>query len=192
MAKITVEYVDGWPMAEPLGKKEAALLSQLLIQGEKVIGIVIGSFDQAVVATDHKVCVLKTGLMSGQMFGGKSTAFDYRNIVGVEIRTGFAQGEFELLSGGLLNNQGNSTRAKVKIAESPNGLVFDKKEAAHFNAMASKIREKAGGVSNHTAVVQAASHPSIDAIKKLAELHAAGILTDDEFASKKTELLAKM
>jgi hypothetical protein len=27
---------------------------------------------------------------------------------------------------------------------------------------------------------------------KLAELHAAGVLTDDEFATKKTELLARM
>lgn len=192
MARITVEYVNGWPMAEPLGKKEATLLSQILIQGEKVIGIIIGNFNQAIVATDQKVCILKTGLMSGQIFGGKSTAFDYRNIVGVEIRTGFAQGEFELLSGGLSNNQGNSTRAKVKMAESPNGLVFDKKEAAHFNAMASKIREKASGASDQTVVVQATPHPSIDAIKKLSELHAAGILTDIEFASKKTELLAKM
>ena len=50
---------------------------------------------------------------------------------------------------------------------------------------------------NHPAqvqVVQAAPSPSdnIDALEKLAKLHEQGILTDDEFRQKKTELLAKM
>lgn len=43
-------------------------------------------------------------------------------------------------------------------------------------------------------VVQAAPSPSdnIDALEKLAKFHEQGILTDDEFRQKKTELLAKM
>lgn len=43
-------------------------------------------------------------------------------------------------------------------------------------------------------VIQAAPSPSdnIDALEKLAKLHEQGILTDDEFRQKKTELLAKM
>lgn len=50
---------------------------------------------------------------------------------------------------------------------------------------------------NHPAqvqVIQAAPSPSdnIDALEKLAKLHEQGILTDDEFRQKKTELLAKM
>jgi hypothetical protein len=32
----------------------------------------------------------------------------------------------------------------------------------------------------------------IDLIKKLGELHSAGILTDEEFSEKKTELLSKI
>jgi len=196
MAKITVEYVEGWPVADPLPKKEAALLQQLLLPGEKVLSKMIGAFDQTVVVTDHHVCILKTGLMSGQIFGGKSTAFDFKNIVGVEIRTGFAQGEFEILAGGLANNQGNTLNSKVKIAESPNGIVFTKTEVNHFNAMAAKIRERVGSQGMAPAPIpaptQASAHPSIEAIKQLSELHAAGILTDEEFKTKKTELLLKM
>lgn len=43
-------------------------------------------------------------------------------------------------------------------------------------------------------VIQAAPSPSdnIDALEKLAMLHEQGVLTDDEFRQKKTELLAKM
>jgi hypothetical protein len=33
--------------------------------------------------------------MAGQTFGGKATSYDYRNIMGVEVRTGLSQGEFE-------------------------------------------------------------------------------------------------
>ena len=200
MAKIVINYVDGWPMAEPIPKKEAALLQQLLLPGEKVLGQMIGTFDQAVVVTDHHVCILKTGLMAGQMFGGKSTAFDFKNIVGVEIRTGFAQGEFEILAAGLANNQGNTINSKVKMAESPNGIVFTKTDANHFNAMAAKIREKVGGhsmapaptSSPALAPTQTTTHPIIEAIKQLSEMHAAGILTDDEFTNKKAELLSRM
>jgi hypothetical protein len=196
MAKIVTSYVDGWPVAEPMGKKETALLEQLLVPGEKVLGQVIGNFDQAVIVTDHHVCIVKTGLMAGQMFGGKSTAFDFKNIVGVEIRTGMIQGEFEILAAGLANNQGNTNNAKVEMAKSPNGIVFYKGEAPHFNALAAKIRERAGGHSlapaSASASTQSHSHPTIEAIKQLAELHAAGILTEDEFTNKKAELLAKM
>lgn len=50
---------------------------------------------------------------------------------------------------------------------------------------------------NHPAqvqVIQAAPSPSdnIDALEKLAKLYEQGVLTDDEFRQKKTELLAKM
>lgn len=50
---------------------------------------------------------------------------------------------------------------------------------------------------NHPAqvqVIQAAPSPSdnIDALEKLAKLHEQGVLTDDEFRQKKTDLLAKM
>lgn len=46
-------------------------------------------------------------------------------------------------------------------------------------------------------VVQAAAPASaqpdvMDQLKKLADLHAAGVLTDEEFSAKKTELLGRL
>jgi len=198
MAKLTFEYVDGWPLMQPLGKKEADLLNRNMAQGERVLGQVIGSFGQVVVATDHKILVVKTGLMAGQTFGGKATSFDYRTLVGVEVRTGFAQGEFEIIAAALSAPQGNRNRDKVKISESPNGVVFGKSDGRHFDAMAAKIREMTAAAHGAGTAVRpqpapAASEPSIpEQIKALADLHAAGILTDDEFAAKKSELLARM
>ena len=198
MARLTVSYFDGWPMMQPLGKKEADLLKRNTAQGEKILGLVIANFGQAVVATDHKVLVVKTGLMAGQTFGGKATSFDYRTLVGVEVRTGWTQGEFEIIAAALSAPQRNRTKDKVNIAESPNGVVFAKQLARHFDAMAAKVREMTGvahgaGTAVRPQPTSAASEPSIpEQIKALADLHAAGILTDDEFAAKKAELLARM
>ena len=41
-------------------------------------------------------------------------------------------------------------------------------------------------------IVTSGSDEVIDLIKKLSELHTAGILTDEEFSSKKLELLSKI
>lgn len=188
MAKIQTTYNDGWPLMEPLGKKEAANLTQQLVANETVLGQVIGTFGQAVIATNLKIVIVKSGFMSGQAFGGKATTFDYRNIVGIEVRSGFIQGEFEILAGGLGNNQRSSVSAKVNMAEQPNGVVFTKTDAPAFNALAGKIRERT--TEAHAPVLPAASEASVaDEIAKFAALHAQGILTDAEWAAKKMELL---
>jgi hypothetical protein len=172
MARLTVKTVDGWPVMEPLGETEDDLVKRNMAPGERVLGQVIGSHGQAIVATDHKVLVVKTG----------ATSFDYRNLVGVEVRTGWAMGEFEI----------------VDIKDSPNGLVFNKQDARRFEAMAAKIREMTGaahgpGTAVGPQAAAPATEPSIpDQIRALADLHAVGILTDEEFGAKKAELLARM
>ena len=191
MAKIQTTYNDGWPLMEPLGKKEAANLAQQLVANETILGQVIGNFGQAVVATTLKIVIVKSGLMSGQTFGGKATTFDYRNIVGIEVRSGLVQGEFEILAGGLGNNQQSTLRAKVNMAEQPNGLVFAKTDAPAFNALAGKIRERT--TAAHAPVAPVAPESSAaDEIAKFAALHAQGILTDEEWATKKAELLSRL
>jgi hypothetical protein len=199
MAKLSFTYNGGWPLMQPLGAKESKLREQNMIRGEQVLGQVIGSFGQAVIATTHKVLIVKTGLMAGQTFGGKATSYDYRNIMGVEVRTGFSQGEFEVIVGGLATPAGNRNRDKVKATESPNAIVFGKSDQKLFQSMAAQIRAIAAqplaappqplaAPPNH------ASHqaPIPEQIRQLAELHAAGILTDGEFATKKAELLSRM
>jgi hypothetical protein len=190
MAKLTVAYAEGWPVMQPLGKKEQQFIHRNLAPGERVLGQVIGNFGQTIVATDHKVMVVKTGMMAGQTFGGKVTTFDYRNIAGVEERKGFAQGEFVLINPSMQATQGNRLKDKQAVNQSPNGVVFSSVNVKHFDAFAAKIREQ---VANVTAPTSAPAPQSIaDQIRQLADLHSAGVLTDDEFNSKKAELLARM
>jgi hypothetical protein len=197
MARLTVKTVDGWPLMAPLDKKEDDLLKRNLAPGERVLGQVIGSHGQAVVATDHKVLVVKTEMMAGQTFGGKATSFDYRNLVGVEVRTGWALGEFEIIAAAHAPRR-SRVKDRVDVKESPSGLVFNRQDARYFDAMAAKIREMTGaahaaGTAVRPQTAPPATAPSIpDQIRALAELHAVGILTDDEFTAKKAELLARM
>jgi hypothetical protein len=194
MAKLTVATNAGWPVMTPLGKKESDLLGRNISSGEKVLGQVIGNFGQAVVATDHKILVLKTGMMAGQTFGGKATSFDYHMIGGIEVRTGFSQGELEIINPAMPGRQGNRNRDKAKINESPNGVVFPKVNGKFFEQFASKVRERVSMAHAPAAVAPPAQpeHSIPEQIKQLAELHTAGILTEDEFSTKKAELLARM
>jgi hypothetical protein len=192
MAKKTNTYNDGWPLMQPLGPKEVQLLKQNLAPGEQVLGQVIGNFSQAVIATSHKVLIVKHGLMAGQTFGGKATSYDYRNIMGVEVRTGFSQGVFEVIVGGIPTPRGNRNKDKIKAEESPNAIVFSKNEQKLFQSMATQIRLM---VSQPVAVSSGQASqvvPIPEQIRQLAELHAAGILTDAEFTEKKADLLRRM
>jgi hypothetical protein len=133
-------YNDGWPLMQPLGAKEVQLRDQNLTSGERVLGQVIGRCDQAVVATTQKVLVVKHGFMAGQPFDGKATSYDYRDIMDVEVRTGFSQGEFELIVGGLAAPKDNRNKDKVEVMESPNAVIFRSTNQKFFQSMAAQIR----------------------------------------------------
>ena len=192
MAKKTYTYNDGWPLMQPLGTKEAQLLNQNVTPGEQVLGQVIGNYGQAVIATTHKVLIVKHGIMAGQTFGGKATSYDYRNVMGVEVRTGFSQGEFEVIVGGLATPAGNRHKDKVKAAESPNAVVFPKTDQKLFQSMAAQIRLMASQPLAASSSNASRQIPIPEQIRQLAELHAAGILTNGEFAEKKADLLRRM
>jgi hypothetical protein len=87
----------------------------------------------------------------------------------------------------LGNNQRSSVSAKVDMAEQPNGLVFPKSDKDAFNAMAGKIRERASAARVVHAAPAALS--VADELVKFAALRDQGILTEDEFAAKKAQLL---
>jgi hypothetical protein len=195
MTKLTFTRQQGWPVMNPLGKKEAELLKSNLTPGEVVLGQVIANFGQAVVATDQKVIVVKHGWMAGQTLGSKATSFDYHYIGAVEVRTGWAQGEMEIINPSMPSSQGNRIKDKVAIQETPNGVVFPKANAKLFNEFAAKVREMVAKahIPVHAAAPPPAAASAIpEQIRQLSELHAVGVLTDEEFSTKKADLLLRM
>jgi hypothetical protein len=138
--KKTHAYNDGWPVMQPLGAKEVQLRDQNMTSGERVLGQVIGLRGHAVIATTQKVLVVKHGFMAGLAFDGKATSYDYRSVMGVEVRTGFSQNVFEVVVGGLAVPKGHRNKDKVEIMESPNAVFFRSTNKRLFQSMAAQIR----------------------------------------------------
>jgi len=185
---------DGWPMVEPLPQKQAILLKSTMTTDEEIFGQIVGLYGQTAVATTKRVLILKSGFMVGSTFGSKSTSFDYRNITAVEIRTSLATGYFELTAGGMTLPNVTGIGNKQRQQELPNVITFDKSSRANWDRFAGKVRDMTHAM--HTSPILAVPSPAelpIPAkIAQLAELHKSGLLTDDEFSAKKTELLSRI
>lgn len=178
---------------------EKVLKSINLIQGEEILLWLKGTFKEWLVCTNKQVFIVKKGFMTGHTFGNGVFQMPYKNIAGATVNYHLLSGYFELSAGGMQNTSKSywSTKKGESPQEAPNCISLnDKKLAAKFKEacgfIMDKIQEQSqtGQVQNNSASATAASIP--DQIKKLAELKDAGILTEDEFTQKKTQLLSKM
>lgn len=175
---------DGWPMTSKLPKKEAKLLEASLSAGEQVLGRLVGAYDQTLVATDRRVLILKHGAVTGTAFGSKATSYVYPLITAVEVRVGAVGCALELSAAGVVAPpQGVMTNAS-----SPNAVTFTRKQVPDVQATANKIRERIGPTATAPPTV---ADPT-DQLRRLAELRGAGVLTEEEFTAKKTEILARL
>lgn len=75
-------------------------------------------------------------------------------------------------------------------------MMFEGETRADFATLKRLVEERMAAYRTtpySPAQPAAAAGPDLlDQIRKLAELHAAGILTDEEFSAKEAELLARM
>lgn len=178
---------------------EKVLKSINLMTGEKVLLWLKGTFKEWLVCTDKQVFIVKKGFMTGHTFGNGVFQMPYKNIAGATVNFHLMSGYFELSAGGMQNTSKSywSNKKGENPQQAPNCIsITSKKLAEQFKGACGFIMDKiqdqsqAGQVQNNPVNVTAESIP--DQIKKLAELKDAGILTEEEFSTKKSELLAKM
>jgi hypothetical protein len=188
----------GVEMAAPmhkLGKKEEGRLKENLLPGEKVICQCVGPYGQSLVLTDRKVLIIKTGFMAGSTFGAKLTSFDYKNITSVEVRMGPLAGAFQIAAGGMqASDKGYWGQGKQDAYKSPHMIPVLRRTFSDFQKAANLIRSMAAQAGRPPQVVGAprSSPDPFDQLKKLGELRDAGLLTPEEFESKKAQLLSRM
>lgn len=156
----------------------------------------------ALVATDQRVIIIKSGAALGQLFGGGSTAsYYYPQITSVDIHRQVMSGYVEITGGGVAGAKKYATAKDLNSAS--NTYVYSKIGGleAKTQQVVSVIREQmALAHAPRPAVAPAApvaqvNQPALDIpeqIQKLASLRDAGILSADEFEAKKAELLARM
>lgn len=158
-----------------------------------------GQGGEALVATESRVMVLKAGYSSGAMLGRKAKSFRYDHISSVEYSCGALQGRVQITAPGSAEQshgfrQADPIAAFAAASQAENVCNFPSSKRKVFQAAANLIRERVDQSHNAAHQVAATSQPDDipTQIKKLAELKAAGIINEDEFAQKKAELLARM
>ena len=165
-----------------LHKDANALLTQNLTSGERIMVIIRGTFDSALIATDRRAFVFKKRFFAGAAFGKKLAAYDYRDLTGVQLETGVTSGVVSLQGPGIASED-------LSYWSSGKG---DPKKAPHALALASAhFKQARAGVARLRELIAAVPDVT-EQLRTLGELRDARFLTEAEFSSKKAELLARM
>jgi Short C-terminal domain len=183
-------------LVQDLGDRGEKLLANNLSSGEKVLVKLKGNFGQAFVLSNRRLYVVKWGFQAGQTFGGKCVAFELPTVTGVQIKKHLASALVEVLTPATQDNRKLSYwggRGKSNNAvEADNAVTFPKAASASFQEAVNLIRSRIAHSHSGTHPGQPAGYGNIDIpeqIRKLGELRDSGILTAEEFETKKAELL---
>jgi hypothetical protein len=167
-------------------------LDQNLSPEEKIKVIILGLWDSAIIGTEKRCFVYKRGLMGGVILGSKLISWDYLNLSGVQIETGPMSGFVSLQGPGITSKDmsywatGNADPNRSPFAIAINKELYEqaREGVAILRTLISNVQQARSSTSPPESIP--------DKIRKLAELRDEGILTADEFETKKKELLAKM
>lgn len=174
-------------------------LAGTVLPGERVIASLEGVSGQGIALTDSRVIIVKAGAASGAMFGQKGKAYTLADITSVEFSCAVTQGRIQITVAGSHENRsgvlgrGQSILDQAAASmQAENICQFPSTKKAQFQSLSSliqhAIQEKKQAAS--TGRVNGMSIP--DQIRQLKELADQDIITQEEFQSKKTELLSKM
>lgn len=180
------------PVADRSGlhRKCNVELDANLADGEPVSVVILGSSNQAVIGTDRRAFIYKKGFMAGATFGAEMTSWDYRNLAGVQIHTGTLTGAVLLQAPGQPGTktsawgQGNNDTYKA-----PNAIPIAR---PYYPAKTGVAKLRILIETAHRgarAAVPAPASSLLDQLGKLAQLHASGAITSEEFAMMKARLL---
>lgn len=147
-----------------------------LEEGEQILAAVSGTYETKMFGQD----TIKTGVFLATdrrlvMYAPRFTGYDmevfpYDNISSIESGKGLMGSHIAFFTSG--------NKVKMKWIQSPDFATF--------------VELVKGRIGKRTPVTQEASLDIPDQIRKLSELKDSGILTEEEFTAKKTELLGKI
>jgi hypothetical protein len=166
-----------------------AAVEQTLAPDEAVRLVIHGASNQAIIATDRRALVFKKGFMAGASFGSELTSWAYRNLVGVQIHTGLLGGAVVLQGPGQSGTRTSTWKnGESDPYQAPNAIPLDRpfdgarRRAAELGRLIDEVHRLDGAPASPKSVA--------DELRKLADLRAEGILSDQEFAELKAKLLS--
>lgn len=185
-------------------------ITEMCHEAERPWFVLVSLGEGALVAFEDRAAIIKVGavtaLMAGAMGGGRVATFHFSDITGIEYNSGIMTGVLEVLTPSY---QGTSNkdywrgmhRSRNANADDPHTLsnTLPLQKATYRAALPglNELRARIGRAKQPTVVVPAAaaSAPAAsltDELARLAQLHAAGVLTDEEFQTAKAALIARM
>lgn len=169
---------------------EAAFRVQLA-QSEKILLKLKGEFKEGLICTDHRVIIVKSGFMTGQMFGSNIFQLPYSSVGTVEVKTGMMTGGvFEISAVGMQNKRISHNDA----AKEPNCISLSAWKSAHkFRSACTFILDRQMNLRSQPTTPPAQQKDDIlSMLQQLGSLRDSGIITAEEFNDKKSELLARL
>lgn len=155
-------------------RRELKKLPELLGDQEDVVNLARGEYDGKeglIVTTDRRIMFVEQGMIRSNL-----EDFPYDKIASVKSETGMRSGKLTIFASG--------NKAELK----------DIHPKARVTEIGDYVRVRISeGSSNKPAGHSTAAPPdAMEQIRKLGELHDAGVLNDAEFEAKKAELLARL
>ncbi|MFD1955838.1 PH domain-containing protein [Paenibacillus thailandensis] len=161
-----IKSLDG--VSKFFGRREIKELPAILWQDEAVERIVQGLYNNGnglLVGTNKRLIFVDKGV-----FKLRVEDFPYDKLTSIQYETGLMFGEITIFASG--------NKAVIKNIE--------KQQVRNF---AEGVRAKISSGGNAKSEAAPASDDSIVQLERLAQLKAAGILTEEEFAAKKRQIL---
>lgn len=188
----SIELIGGMPNA-----KSIRVVNENCLNGELPVFIIAEGAAGILAAWSDRLMIIKTGgmtsFMAGATGGGRVSTFYYKDITAIEYNSGFVNGVLEILTASYTGSQTSDFwgQGKNDPWTLSNCLPLTKANHALASARLQELRKWISDAKNQTIVIQGSSQSSslADEIKKLIDLHTAGLLTDEELLVAKAKLL---
>jgi hypothetical protein len=184
--------------------------NRVLGRGEPVLFSLVGIFKEALVACADRCVIIKTGFMTGNTFGARSTSFQYADIQAIQTRAGLTgMGYLEIVTAGFPSMersywadgrahpsgrrpQGLSPSVNADAKHAPNCVSANKRLLASWQPYLAQLEQlirDAHSTPSYRGQQPSAGLDIAAQIGQLLGMHQAGALTDMEFAAAKARLL---
>lgn len=178
-----------------LDKKEKKAAETAIHEGDEVKFVLKSTGGQGLIALADRVIIVKTGFMAGATFGDRVTSIPLQDISSIQVNKGMINATIAILAAGFgSTNPGDffSSGKNEDPWKLPNCLPANKSLLKEFEPFLSELRMMVTAAKAGSSAGGGSSAQSPDLATQLAglaELHAKGILSDEEFAAAKMRLI---
>ena len=167
-------------------------LDETLIEDEELFICMPGLRGEALAATDSRVIVLKAGIGSGAGLGRKAKSFPFSHITSIEVSCGLIQGRLQVSAPGTAEAGQGSLKEAYHAENVVNFAKGSKKTSPgykEFTEAAKALRQLVHEAQTGSSQSARGQDSSLADLEKLADLRDKGIITPEEFESKKKQIL---